>query len=143
VQVGAGRFQYRPSGSPWTFAGNAGIAANNSGFTAGNPSAPEGTQVAFLQGTGSISQTTGNWVAGNYVLTFDAAQRGNHQASQQDFQVLVDGVVVDTFTPSGTSYKTYTTSMFTVGAGSHTITFQALDSAGGDNTAFVDSIIIA
>ena len=57
--------------------------------------------------------------------------------------MLVDGVVVGTFTPSGTSYQTYTTSVFTVTAGSHTITFQGLDTAGGDNTAFIDSIIIA
>ena len=49
VQVGAGHFQYRPTGSPWTFAGNSGLAANNSGFTSGNPPAPQGTQVAFLQ----------------------------------------------------------------------------------------------
>ena len=96
------------------------------------------TGLNLCRTTGSISQTS-NWVAGNYVLSFDAAQRGNYQASQQDFQVLVDGVVVGTFTPSGTSYKTYTTSMFTVGAGSHTITFRGLDSAGGDNTAFIDS----
>ena len=40
-QVGAGQFQYRPTGSPWTFAGSAGIAANNSAFTAGNPAAPD------------------------------------------------------------------------------------------------------
>jgi hypothetical protein len=33
--------------------------------------------------------------------------------------------------------------VFTVGAGSHTITFQGLDSAGGDNTTFIDSIMIA
>jgi hypothetical protein len=143
LQVGASQFQYRPAGSPWTFSGNSGISANNSGFTSGNPPAPAGTQVAFLQTTGSFTQTVAGWVAGSYVLTFDAAQRGNYQASQQDFQVLIDGVVVGKFTPSGTSYNTYSTSMFTVAAGSHTITFQGLDSAGGDNTAFVDSIIIA
>ena len=128
VQVGAGQFQYRPTGSPWTFTGSSGISANNSGFTSGNPPAPQGTQVAFLQGTGSFSQTVTGWAAGSYVLTFDAAQRGNNQASQQDFEVLVDGVVVGTFTPSGTSYQTYTTAAFTVTAGSHTITFQGLDS---------------
>ena len=103
--VGAGQYQYRPTGSPWAFAGNAGIAANNSGFTSGNPPAPEGTQVAFLQTTGSFSQAVAGWAAGSYVLTFYAAQRGNYQASRQDFQVLVDGAVVGTFTPSGTSYQ--------------------------------------
>ena len=300
VQVGAGQFQYRPTGSPWTFSGSSGISANNSGFTSGNPPAPQGVQVAFLQKTGSFSQTVAGWAAGSYVLSFYAAQRGNYQASQQDFQVLVDGVggrhvhslghdvpeltrpprspsrpgrtrsssrawtapavttppsstpssrpawppIGDagfeqvqvgaghfqyrptgspwtfsgnsgisannsgftsgnppapaghtsglppedrlvhpdrspagrpaptcsastppsaattrrrnrtsrcwsmawwsgTFTPSGTSYQTYTTSAFTVTAGSHTIKFLGLDSAGGDNTAFVDQILVS
>jgi len=142
VSVGAGRFQYRPSGSAWTFTGSAGISGNGSGFTAGNPPAPEGAQVAFLQGTGSFSQTVANWAAGSYTLSFKAAQRGNYQASRQDFNVQVDGVVVDTFTPSGTSYQSYTTTGFTVTAGAHTIKFQGLDSAGGDNTAFVDQVIV-
>ena len=132
-----------PTGSPWTFSGSAGISGNNSGFTSGNPPAPQGTQVAFLQTTGSFSQTVAGWAAGSYVLTFDAAQRGNYQASHQDFQVLVDGTVVGTFTPSGTSYQSYSTAAFTVTAGSHTIKFQGLDSAGGDNTAFVDDVALA
>ena len=40
--MGAGQFQYRPTGSPWTFTGGAGISGNGSGFTAGNPPAPRG-----------------------------------------------------------------------------------------------------
>ena len=31
VQVGAGHYQYRPTGSAWAFTGNSGLAANNSG----------------------------------------------------------------------------------------------------------------
>ena len=76
------------------------------------------------------------------MITFDAAQRGNFQASRQDFKVLVDGAVVGTFTPTGTSYQGYITAAFTVAAGSHTITFQGLDTAGGDNTAFVDDVSV-
>ena len=68
VAVGAGHFQYRPTGSPWTFSGGAGISGNNSGFTAGNPPAPQGAQVAFLQKTGSFSQAVTGWAAGSYVL---------------------------------------------------------------------------
>jgi len=143
VSVGAGQFQYDPTGSAWAFSGGAGISGNNSGFTAGNPPASEGRQVAFLQGTGSFSQTVANWAAGSYTLSFKAAQRGNYQASRQDFNVQVDGVVVGTFTPSGTSYQSYTTTGFTVTAGAHTIKFQGLDSAGGDNTAFVDQVAIS
>ena len=142
VSVGAGQFQYRPTGSPWTFSGQAGISGNNSGFTAGNPAAPEGSQVAFLQGTGSFSQSTSNWAAGSYSISFYAAQRGNHQASRQDLSVLVNGTVVGGATPSGTSYQSFTTAVFTVTAGAHTITFQGLDSAGGDNTAFIDLVVV-
>jgi hypothetical protein len=138
--VGAGAFQYDPAGGPWAFVGGAGIAGNGSGFTAGNPNAPEGAQVAFLQRTGSFSQTVTNLAAGSYVLTFQAAQRGNFQAARQDFRVLVDGAVVGSFTPSGTGYAGFTTAVFTVAAGAHTITFQGLDSAGGDNTAFIDDV---
>jgi S-formylglutathione hydrolase FrmB len=143
VVVGAGQFQYRPTGSAWAFTGAAGISGNNSGFTSGNPQAPQGSQVAFLQQTSSISQSVAGWLAGSYVISFDAAQRGNFQASHQDFQVLVDGTVVGTFTPSSTSYQTYSTSAFTVAAGSHTIEFQSLDSAGGDNTVLIDAIRVA
>jgi hypothetical protein len=50
---------------------------------------------------------------------------------------------VGNFTPSGASYQVYSTSAFTVAAGSHTITFQGVDSAGGDNTAFLDAVSVA
>ena len=109
----------------------------------GQPAGAAGAQVAFLQGTGAFSQAVTGWAAGSYTLTFRAAQRGNYQASRQDFEVLVDGAVVGSFTPSGTSYRPYTTAAFTVTAGSHTIAFRGLDSAGGDNTAFVDEVRIA
>jgi ELWxxDGT repeat protein len=141
--LASGTFVYDPAGTPWTFAGGAGVAGNGSGFTAGNPAAPEGTQVAFLQGTGSFSQTVANLGAGTYRLTFQAAQRGNFQASRQDFRVLVDGQAVGTFTPAGTAYAGFTAAAFTVGAGAHTISFAGLDSAGGDNTAFVDNVQLA
>jgi hypothetical protein len=135
-----GAFQYDPAAGPWAFFGSAGISGDGSGFTSGNPNAPEGSQVAFVQGTGSFSQAVANMGAGTYRVTFQAAQRGNFQASRQDFRVLVDGVAVGTFTPAGTAYQQLTTAAFTVGAGVHTVTFQGLDSAGGDNTAFLDNV---
>jgi hypothetical protein len=143
VAVGTGQFQYNPSGSTWTFSGGAGVSGNNSGFTGGNPNAPAGAQVAFLQETGSFSQTVTGWTAGTYTISFLAAQRGNFQSSQQDFSVLIDGVVIGTFTPSSTLYQSLVTASFTVTAGAHTITFQGLDSAGGDNSAFIDDVGIS
>jgi hypothetical protein len=89
-----------------------------------------------------MSQAVDGWAAGSYQLTFYAAQRGSNEPSHQDFSVLVDGVDVGTFTPSGTSYQVLTTAVFTVSAGSHTIAFQGLDSVGGDNTALVDQISV-
>ena len=136
-------FQYNPTGSPWTFTGGSGISGNNSGFTAGNPPAPQGSQVAFIQNTGWFSQTISSWAAGSYVLTFDAAQRGNHQASHQNFNVLIDGTVVGTFTPSSTTYQSYSAAFTVTTSGPLTIEFQGLDSAGGDNTAFIDAVSIS
>jgi hypothetical protein len=141
-QLSPGTFQYNPAGSAWTFSGSAGLAANSSAFTSGNPGAPQGTQVAFMQALGSISQSA-MFAAGTYIITFAAAQRGNCQDSAQTFQVLVDGNVVSTFNSLvGTSYTTLTTSSFTVTAGSHNIAFQGTDLQGGDNTVLLDQVQI-
>jgi hypothetical protein len=140
--VGRG-FQYDPAGTPWTFVADAGVSGNGSDFTSGNPDAPEGTQVAFVQQTGSFSQVVQGIAAGTYHLTFSAAQRVVSQASFQDFKVLVDGTVVGTFTPSGSLYSSETTAAFTLASGAHTITFVGLDTAGGDNTAFIDNVQFA
>jgi hypothetical protein len=136
-----GAFQYQPGGSPWAFDAGSGVAGNGSGFTAGNPDAPQDTQVAFLQGYGTASQSV-TFAAGTYSLSFLAAQRGNVQYSSQTIQVRVDGSVVGTFTPPGTSYSAYNTAGFTVAAGAHTIAFVGLDPDGWDkdNTAFIDQV---
>src|SRR5262249_50225879 len=103
--------------------------------------APEGTQVAFLQGNGSVTQSM-SFAAGTYTLGFSAAQRGN-LASDQTFQVLVDGAVVGTFNSVlGTGYTGLITSSFTVAAGNHTIPFQGTTLNGGDNTVFIDQVTI-
>jgi len=143
VKPGDNGATYDPSGSAWSFLGNSGISNAHSGFTWGNSAAPEGTQVAFLQGSGQITQSVSGWAAGTYQVSFEAAQRGNNGGSNQDFAVLVDGAVVSTFRPTGKPYQSYSTASFTVTAGAHTIAFQGLNSVGGDNTAFLDQVSIA
>src|SRR5262249_60702435 len=138
---GPGTFQYAPAGTPGSYSASAGVAANGSGFTASNPGAPEGTQVGFLQGGGAFSQAV-TLAAGSYQLTFQAARRGNG-GGNEDFAVMVDGTRVGTFTPAGTSYAALTTAAFTVGAGSHTIAFVGLDTAGGDKHPFNDNSPLA
>ena len=140
--VPAGGFQYDPDGASWTFLGLAGISDNGSAFTSGNPSAPEGSQVAFVQNDGSFTQSVNFAAAGNYTINFLAAQRGNFNSSTQNFQVFIDGTSVGTFTPSSASYQNFSSMVFAAGAGAHSITFTGLNSNGGDNTAFIDNITL-
>ena len=134
-------YAYDPAGASWTFAGTSGIAANGSSITAGNPSAPQGTQVGFLEATGSSILQSVTMTAGAHAITFSAAQAAAN-LSPEDFEVLVDGNVAGTFKPVGTSYATYATKSITFTAGAHTIGFDALDSAGGDNIALIDNVNI-
>jgi|GEM_PF-375863 len=138
---GTSAYLYDPTASPWTWVGQAGVSGNGSGFTSGNPNAPQGSQVAFLQTTGSFNQAVAP-TAGSYVVTFSAAQRATHQSSSQTFQVQIDGAVVGTFTPAGTSYANFTTTVFTLAAGVHTVGFVGLNPNGGDNTAFIDQVAL-
>jgi uncharacterized repeat protein (TIGR01451 family) len=140
--VGPSAYQYDPPASPWVFVGQAGVSGNGSGFTSGNPSAPQGSQVAFLQKAGSFSQQV-TLAAGTYILSFSAAQRATYQSSSQTFQVTIDGVGVATFTPSGSAYAAFSTHGFTVAAGVHTIAFVGLNPNGGDNTVFIDQAAVA
>ena len=141
-QVGFGSYQYMPSGSPWTFSNLAGVAANSSGFTVGNPNAPDGNQVAFLQENGYLSQSI-TWRPGSYTISVSAAQRTRSQTSSQTFEVLVDNNVIGIIDPPNTNYTTMLTSTFTVTAGMHTIQFKGLDPNGGDNTALIDQVAVA
>ena len=142
MQVGAGKFQYRPMGSAWTFAGSSGLTANYSGFTQNNPVAPQGTQVAFLQKISSISQSIPMLPAGSYIVTVRAAQRNYPQPfGHQTFSVSIDGQAAATITPAGITYQTYYALLPPVAAGAHVITLSGL-TAGGDNTAFVDAVSI-
>ncbi|MGZ5996617.1 MAG: hypothetical protein ACXWN0_13200, partial [Isosphaeraceae bacterium] len=140
--TGGSAYQYDPTGTAWSFSGSAGLAGNGSGFTSGNPNAPQGSQVAFLQATGTISQVVNFAAADSYLISVSAAQRGNFGTSNEKVQVLVDGPVVGTITPASTRYTTYTTASFNVTAGSHTITFVGVDPTGKDYTAFLDQVSI-
>ena len=75
-------YQVAPTGSSWSFSGISGIAANGSTMTSGNPLAPEGNQVAFVQNDGSLSQIA-TVAAGTYTLSFKAAQRSGNETYQQ------------------------------------------------------------
>jgi len=141
--VGANNFQYNPTGGSWTFSSKSGIEANGSAF--GAPTAPSGTQAAFLQiynatNIGSMTQTFSFGSPGAYMLTFNAALRATPNNGAISLNVLVDNIVVGTYTPTTTaSFTAYTASFTITNAGNHTVKFTAVGSAV-DSTLFVDGI---
>ena len=146
-------YQYNPSGGNWTFtaqsgATGSGLSANGSGFTSGNVNAPQGLQVAFLQGTATISQTLFGLIAGAiYQVTFSAAQRNNIYGQQagQTWQLQLDGTPIGTYSPpeSAQSYADYTATFTAPAAGSHTLAFVGTNTNGGDNTVLLDNVRLA
>lgn len=137
-------FRYNPpivSGTQaWNFQGYSGVTGNNSGFTASNPQAPEGKQVAFIQmNTSVMSQTLTVATAGSYQLTVLAAQRGNYNQSEQQVQVYLDSTLLGTIVPHSTFYQSFTLP-FTATAGSHQLIFKG--TATNDSTVFLDRVTI-
>jgi hypothetical protein len=145
-----GTYGYQPAGGEWTFSGGAGdgsgISANASAFTAGNPIAPEGTQVAFLQRSGTVSRELTGLVPGkSYRITLQAAQRANKSGGQlgQTFDVLIGGALVASFAPpqSATTYRPYSAT-FVATAPFAALSIKGTNLRGGDNTIFVDALDI-
>ena len=138
--------QYNPTGASWTFVGNAGIAANGSGFAYFNAGTPDGNQFAFLQGKagvgGSMFQTISNCPAGTYGFTFIASQRdivGRDNTQNQTVIALVDGLNVGSFTPADTNWYSFQTTPILLDAGNHVLTFTNIPAAG-DATVRIDMI---
>jgi len=142
--LGNGNFQYSPSGGSWSFANGGGISGMNSPFTGVPSVAPDGAQVAFLQATGTISQSiSGFQASANYVITFSAIQRTNCcNTTGQDIGVYIDSTLVGTFHPGNTAYVEYSTTPFTTTTGAHTVKFAGLNGAAGGETAFIDKVRI-
>jgi PKD repeat protein len=137
-------FQYAPAtvagSQDWVFSGNSGVSGNGSGFTAGNASAPEGGQVAFLQTDNSlIRQTLSFPKTGSYTLTVKAAKRGNWSVTLQSAHIMIDGAVISAIAPTSTDYTTFTVT-FSTTQGSHELGFQG--TANSDSTLFIDQVQI-
>jgi len=88
-----------PAASPWQYSGTAGVDHNGASLTFNNPSAPDGTQVAYLQANGGISQSV-NLIAGTYNILVQSRATCPGAGQGQQVQVLVDGSSVGTITPT-------------------------------------------
>lgn len=133
-------YAYGPAGGPWSFFGGAGISKNNTAFTNGNPRAPQGNQVLFLQGTSRVSRNFNISQAGFYRLHFQAALRGNMPNQQQNVGMHIDGVNVGELSVPGTNYSSIRSLTIYLGTGQHTVELRGTRPVVGDHTAFVDAL---
>ena len=129
----------------WNFTGTAGIAGSGSIYTKNNP-APVGTQVAFLQDTGKISQSV-TLTAGNvYAVSFSVAQQllDDGSVSNQTLQVKLGDKVIGNFSTNGTSqggYVLFTSNAFKVDTtGVYSLSIDGTNLNGGDNTALINNV---
>lgn len=124
--------------------GNTGIANSNHGFANGNGAAPEGSQVAVMQGLGSFTQRIDFCATGSYVIKLTAAVRKNYDGHLNRIQIKVDDKNIGTplLASDATTYQTLTSDPFSVTAGKHTIVFAATASmhVEGDNTVLFDDV---
>jgi hypothetical protein len=132
-----GSYVMNPGSASWTFTGSAGVSANQSGYTAGNPNAPQGVQVGILQSNASISQTlTGLTVGATYLIQVSAAQRASYGGAQS-FDIRINGTTKGSVSSMSANYANYTAT-FVATATSHTLAF--VGTTTGDNTAFIDNV---
>ncbi|MEP6943491.1 MAG: PQQ-binding-like beta-propeller repeat protein [Betaproteobacteria bacterium] len=136
--LGSG-YQYGPvsAGVGWTFSSGAGIQGNASAW--GAAAAPQGTQTAFLQSTGSMAQTLA-LTAGTYTLSFSAAQRPCCVAPYaHPIVVKLDGTAIGpAITPTASSFSPFALTFSVAPTGAHTLSFASSD--GSDRTTFIDTI---
>jgi hypothetical protein len=147
--------QISPSTANWIFSGasgsssgnNSGISINTSGTWANSSGlAPDGAQIAFLEGTGSITsfQPISGFIAGQtYTIFVAASQRQTtSQSGPNPFVVGVNGTAIGANAPpqSVAYYRDYSAS-FTATAASNTIGF-AGTSTSGTSAVLVDDVRI-
>ena len=133
-----GDFLLSPTGTAWTYNAGNGNAGVNAASPAGNPSIPfpqpypDGTQVGFVQGTGSISQTISGRTAGtaSTILFYIATNSGAGQL-QNPVAVQVNGSTVATVTPPAAGMPWELVGIpFTEPAASYTLALVGTDTTG-------------
>jgi len=136
----ANGYEYRPSGTPWTFSGGAGYSEASTGFTSGNPPPPEGSQVLFLQNVAQVSQGL-ILEEGTYTLSFFAAQRVNIGQQTQQVQVLLGSLSAGIFQPTASgTYQQFEATVHVPSQGVYVLQLKGLGSSGEAVTAFVDAV---
>ena len=107
------------------------------------PIAPDGQQVGFIQGYGTISQNIDFAEAGTYTLSFQAAYRDYYTGNNPSNPILiqVDGIDVGTITPQSTQFQGYRVT-FSRSAGTHTVPSSAWIPEEETAPSFIDRVAI-
>jgi len=133
----------------WNSLGNHGINPGV-GFSpfADNGAIPNGSQAAFLQGDGAMSQTVSGFIVGGvyYVQYFENSRVGD-SATDPAVELKVGGVTIVAAHPvppvgGSNPYRSVTSAPFTATATDLEIAFIKSNPQGGDNTALVDNVCI-
>lgn len=126
------------------WSGNFYLVNDDSGGSIGGvPAAPipDGAQYIMVQMTGSATQTVTIGQAGVYTLSwFDAGR--TFFSSVQNYEVIFGGNVLGFYATSTTSPWLPQSLAISTGAGTFDLTFQGLNSAGGDNSMFIDNVVL-
>jgi hypothetical protein len=121
-----GGYTYNPTVSGATFAGNSGVTSQGGAWEF--VAAPDGTQMAFLQGSASATSAiqlaaTGLAAGSAYTLSFQLARRTSF--SPNPVEVRVGGALLGTFTPASTAFTAFATPAFQAAGATTTIEFRA------------------
>jgi len=146
----------------WTFATSGNSSGNGIVRGAGGVDSPDfphllsgNMQAAFVEGTGTFSQTISGFVAGTATVSFEGEGRNPNLAGTligpNSVQVTLDGVPllfggVNSVTPAYGALQSFTSDLFAVTAGTHTLAFTGLLPYGGTPTypmSVIDNISIA
>ena len=104
-----------------------------------------GARVAYLQQTASISQDVTFPEAGTYTVSFLAAARSERERRfvGHDFAIQWDGKTVGTVKTEDYLFTRYTFRLPHVAAGTHTLTFQGINTRGVDTASTIDDVRVA
>jgi hypothetical protein len=126
-------YVYTPTVAGVAFTNGAGLAGNGSAW--GFATAPDGTQIAFLQATGSIAMSVSGLTPGaSYKVSFWMTPRTTTGGTP--VTVSLNGASLGTFTPTQAAYVT--TAAFTAQASTATLAFST--SATTDVSTGIDAV---
>ena len=137
--LASGGYTYNITNAGWTFSGESGIASNGSPWYV--PAAPNGTQAAFIQRTGAISQSLSITTAGEYSLSCKVIGRGGFPANS--INVYLDGIQVGTINASEQNSSTWikwNSKSIKLSVGNHSLKFQGVGSGSADVDSAIDAV---